>query len=346
MATVGLKGIWGLEQLDRTDIATWKAGIILVGGSVIAAGLINQLMMAVGEFDTLFQVRNPYLFTFFFGLLPGFILLFSFWLSRTVESDMQLLSEVDASLLQVASHFKIKKRILILAVVVGIISINIMVYVPTIWINNTTFSQIMRWSTATIENATIMYVLYPAVGVFIGILLAVILTQSLTLTRAANQVKIDLLDLSKYPAIANPAIRYVLILLVTISCFMTLPTIDNEMTMTSVAPIILIIIATALPTLLLYGYPVYVLRNRIKEEKQKELKIVFLALKGDDVQLESARIQRKGVPLSIGDLLTHQMFVESRWEWPIATHIQRLILFGLLPLVTWVLATTIESALY
>ena len=31
MATVGLKGIWGLEQLDRTGMATWKLGLILMG---------------------------------------------------------------------------------------------------------------------------------------------------------------------------------------------------------------------------------------------------------------------------------------------------------------------------
>ena len=30
MATVGLKGIWGLEQLDRTGIATWKLGVLLM----------------------------------------------------------------------------------------------------------------------------------------------------------------------------------------------------------------------------------------------------------------------------------------------------------------------------
>lgn len=31
MATVGLKGIWGLEQLDKTGLATWKLGLILMG---------------------------------------------------------------------------------------------------------------------------------------------------------------------------------------------------------------------------------------------------------------------------------------------------------------------------
>jgi hypothetical protein len=47
-----------------------------------------------------------------------------------------------------------------------------------------------------------------------------------------------------------------------------------------------------------------------------------------------------------GDLLMHQMFIESRWEWPIASHVQKLILFGLLPHLTWVVAAMIENAMY
>ena len=63
-------------------------------------------------------------------------------------------------------------------------------------------------------------------------------------------------------------------------------------------------------------------------------------------RLKAISIQGRGVPTLTPDLLTHQMFVESRWEWPIASHLQKLILFGLLPPLTWVLAATIEYALY
>ena len=73
---------------------------------------------------------------------------------------------------------------------------------------------------------------------------------------------------------------------------------------------------------------------------------MFQALEGDDDAINAARIRRQGVPLSIGDLLTHQMFVESRWEWPIASHVHQLILFGLFAPCAWALAATIEYALY
>ena len=37
-------------------------------------------------------------------------------------------------------------------------------------------------------------------------------------------------------------------------------------------------------------------------------------------------------------------FIESLWDWPVAPHIQRVILFGMLPLITWVLAGMVENA--
>jgi hypothetical protein len=46
------------------------------------------------------------------------------------------------------------------------------------------------------------------------------------------------------------------------------------------------------------------------------------------------------------ELLTHQMFLESRWDWPIENHVQKLILFGLLPPFRSVLAAMIENRIY
>ena len=34
METMGVRGIGGLEQLERTGISTWKCGLILIGGLV------------------------------------------------------------------------------------------------------------------------------------------------------------------------------------------------------------------------------------------------------------------------------------------------------------------------
>ncbi len=95
---------------------------------------------------------------------------------------------------------------------------------------------------------------------------------------------------------------------------------------------------------LFYFYPVLVLRNRIRKEKEKELKAVFQSLGSDSANFGSLKLS--ATPERKSDLLTLVMFVESRWEWPIASHITKLVLWGLLVPLTWVLSATIENVLY
>jgi hypothetical protein len=95
---------------------------------------------------------------------------------------------------------------------------------------------------------------------------------------------------------------------------------------------------------LLYFYPVLVLRNRVRKEKEKELKAVLQSLGSDSASFAS--VELSPTPRHKSELLTHLMFVESRWEWPIASHITKLVLWGLLVPLTWVMSATIENVLY
>ena len=181
-----------------------------------------------------------------------------------------------------------------------------------------------------------------------GVLFSILITQTLSLKKAARQMKVDLLRLSHYSAIANPIVRGILLLLAGFSLFPPLILFADDPTLsTAMAFVALVsILGLVFPIFLLYAYPILILRNRIRDEKQRELNIVFQSLQGNDEAIKAISIQGRGVPISTSDLLTHQMFLESRWEWPIASHVQKLILFGLLPPLTWVLAATIENALY
>ena len=191
---------------------------------------------------------------------------------------------------------------------------------------------------------------YPLVlvnGLTGGVLFSILITQSLGLIHAARQMKVDLLQLSHYSAIANPIVRLVLLLLATFSLFPPMILFIGDPTFTArLAFSVLVVLVLVFPMLLLLAYPVLILRNRIKDEKQNELNVVFQSLQGNDEAIKAINIQGCGVPSSASDLLTHQMFLESRWEWPIASHVQKLILFGLLPPLAWVLAATIEYGLY
>ena len=97
---------------------------------------------------------------------------------------------------------------------------------------------------------------------------------------------------------------------------------------------------------ILYLLPVWVLRTRIRDAKQAQLDLISGALSGNAVAFENIIAVSPDEPLTRSDLLTRQMFIESRWEWPIAAHVQQLIIFGLLPPSTWVLAAVVENLLY
>jgi hypothetical protein len=73
---------------------------------------------------------------------------------------------------------------------------------------------------------------------------------------------------------------------------------------------------------------------------------ITLALRGNQEAITTTNIHALDAPTTAADLLTHQMFLESRWEWPIASHVQKLVLFGLLPPTTWMLAAMIENSIY
>jgi hypothetical protein len=105
-------------------------------------------------------------------------------------------------------------------------------------------------------------------------------------------------------------------------------------------------VITVVVMLLPYTYPVWILRNRIRDKKLAEMGQITRSLRGDEEAVKTINIHALDAPTTAADLLTHQMFLESRWDWPIASHLQKLILFGLLPPLTWVVAAMIENAMY
>ena len=75
MATLGLKGIWGLEQLERTGIATWKLGVLLIGGGVLVGAILIPILGEVKPDSVLASFYTPRLVALLlvvFSFVPGF----------------------------------------------------------------------------------------------------------------------------------------------------------------------------------------------------------------------------------------------------------------------------------
>lgn len=81
-----------------------------------------------------------------------------------------------------------------------------------------------------------------------------------------------------------------------------------------------------------YFIPIMMLRNRIKAEVQKQLREL------------AETMQSLSTPED--KLLIRQMYLESRPQWPLATEVQKVIVFGLLPPLAWIMAAVVENLLY
>ena len=98
MVTISLKGIWGLEQLDGTGIATWKLSVLLMGGGALFGAMLIPILGEVNP-DSVFvspsTQRMVPLVLVSFPFLIGFILFWSIVLARTTENDLRLLASID-----------------------------------------------------------------------------------------------------------------------------------------------------------------------------------------------------------------------------------------------------------
>jgi hypothetical protein len=349
MATVGLKGLWGLEQLDKTGLATWKLGLILMGGGALLGVLLVLVLGDVNPNSVLVSTFKPMLVAsmiFLTVTLMGLTLWLTILLSRTTEADLQLLPLTDDVSRAIMKLLRPRKKDMLVQ-----ISRNALfsfIFFLAIAASNAGPS-ISEAITATYASGQILtvfiYLIMPIAGLIFGVFAAFVNAQAYSLRYAARHIEVDLLQLDDYPVIANAAVRVALfgIAIVSIYPLMALYGSSEEAGRVFWPMAILLLLLCILITAS-YGSPIVILRNRIRDKKKLELDKVHRCLQGDNEVVSPLSIKCGDAPTP--DLLTQKMFLESRWEWPIASHVHKLILFGLLPPLTWVVAAMIENAMY
>ena len=88
--------------------------------------------------------------------------------------------------------------------------------------------------------------------------------------------------------------------------------------------------------------PVLTLKTRIEIAKDTEIELVRRALRHDDSALAQSQFGPRLADFGFGDLMIYEERIKNVWEWPLKAHIRRLLLFGLLPPLTWVMAAAVE----
>lgn len=191
------------------------------------------------------------------------------------------------------------------------------------------------------------FILFSLIGPIAGMSWAIIVSQIISLSHAARRIKIDFLQLNDYAAIANAGVRVFLVGIAILTLFpLMMLYVDDPDFSAILVRLLLFFVFIVVVFLLPYVYPVWILKNRIRDKKIAEMGQITLALRGDKEAVKTINIHALDAPTTAADLLTHRMFLDSLWDWPIAVHLQKLILFGLLPPLTWVVAAMIENAMY
>jgi hypothetical protein len=279
MATVGLKGIWGLEQLDRTGIATWKLGILLMGGGVLMGVLLSPILGEVNQDSVMASFYTPRVVSLTLvvaGLYVGLSVFVTLVLARTTEADLRLLPLTDDGVTESLKRLQPSTGTLLsISIVLMMAIIAMLPVLRALRLNITIVESFSAIHSSGLVLNVIVYGISPIVGLVNGIMFAIFISQFLSLIHTARRMKVDLLQLNHYSAIANSAVKLSLFLLALFSLWplMMLYVSDPRFSsgMTSIALIMMLAIS---PILILYFYPVLILRNRIRDEKQKELNAV------------------------------------------------------------------------
>ncbi len=337
METMGVRGFWGVEQLERMGLSTTRLSLLVMTGSVTSYYLLFLV------FSGGIPNRTSTASAFFFGALTGLTLVATLAIARWTQADLESLLPVAPEIQPSIELLRPNRRLVLLC----------LLFEATFWGG---LFYLIGFGTAAISVATTLQYWATSTGFFFGILLpstmaasgtlllVVCIRQINALTYAARHIDIDVLELDHYPRLATPLTRFVVIGLVLLSFAPTGLLLDPEVNgvVGLFAMPALVLILSML--LVAYAYPVWVLRGRIRAAKDRELDCVFRSLRGDEEAMSRSRISDRARSLSFSELLDYRIFIESLWDWPVAPHLQRVLLIGLLPPTTWVLAALIENA--
>ena len=324
METMGVRGIWGLEQLERTGISSVKCGLILLAVCV-PLGYVAGL--------------PP------FGLLGGASLFAALALSRATQADLERLLPFDDGIQASIQILKPTKKLLLLCFLFDL-SLNWgYIAIASTSGRGVSFVEFHQQVVlARLEGFIVWYVTTPIFSLTVAILFTALVTQAKALSHAVRRVKIDVPGLDRYSHLANPLVRVLSVMLILSSPIVGSLAIGDSEPIAFVVLVVAIVSVATLTLTALYVYPLWLLKGRIYRTRRQELDRVLRALRGDDEAMAESHLRGRASGLTVSELLDYRNFIESLWDWPLAPHVQRIVFFGMLPPLTWVLAGLVENA--
>ena len=178
----------------------------------------------------------------------------------------------------------------------------------------------------TVRNATF---LYRQVGLF---------------SLIARGVSVNLLSIEALGEFANQPLRTLIGTMAVLSVMLFM--LNSSDSLISQYYLLGIPIQILMVVLTLYvSRPMWQIRKKIRQCKQRELEKVRAAIAGDRDALKETCIHPHQDDFTFADLLYYEDKIDALWEWPLNGQVRRIVFYLILPPLAWSLAAFVEMSL-
>ena len=326
-ASIGLQGFPLVRSMEAAGFSTLLIISIILGVAYVFGMGLDLLPLGLTEYGRAINFPAPSFSQgcLFFGLLVcGLVLL-----SRSAEQDFQSLTLTMAS-----NVVSVRGRLMMifLFTLFGEGLFYGFYYFSSLASGNPiSIIEVLHAPHRVGSVVVLFHYLFLPLASVVGALCVVGLYQLYgALMVLAKSLDLSLYRLPEYVVVSNTAVRFFLTLII----FLTFFPLAFLLGLTPYASVLIntfALLVLGLPVFGLLAYPVWTLRKRIRIVRVD-------ALTGVVEKLEESGPS--------ADLLSQLRFLESRSDWPVSGNIRQVLLFGLLPPITWALAAAVENWLY
>ncbi len=324
VGTPGLSHLWLLSAIDKSGLSHWLIGF----GFFLAMAVTSFFLLILQRYPDPAMYQNGVAFS----AICGFFITFYFGMGRGWYSDMLEFVRFDTSLVPLTTQIEPSRVIIVLEMMVAAFC----VYV------NVSLNDNVSWDFSFGLSATLIGYYYVQ-WVLIVFCIDIVLRQLVTLMKVVKKIRLDLLSADFYSNLANVMVRHVGLYIFGI-CIVSLSYIvftEGELTAGEMMVLMMPWYLPGLFIISLYIIPYNIFRKRMRSSKAQELNSIGAALNGNLNALNETLLAGEERPSKI-DLLYYRDRIDAIKEWPFTNRMRTMVLFGILPPLTWVIAAFIE----
>ena len=348
MPATGLKGIWGLEKLDNTEMENWKLGLFLISGGILI-GLVLYLVLGKSPADPSLPVSFTPEFTLriwpSIGAIIGLEIFMTMVITRYIQTRTESALKDFPQITNFRKYLEPSRTVILICLFLSI-SIMYSLYLFK-------FGELFQMGYFDVLQrlgpyyAVGFYGFTFGVALVGGLIYVVIYTGSVYLSHIAREITLDILDIDKYSCLCNMAVILVILISLTYAVIgalilvLELPSYTEFLYWVALIQPLFIIIFFYIAV-----RPVWLMHKRITKEKKLERMRIKDAINGKIDALNESILIGNIDRLSHAELISFYIIIDFLPEWPLGPNLYKIIFYVLLPPITWVMAAAIDKVIF